>query len=209
MALVRIRWNWLAWDELLMRLQLLAAFVTVFVLGLGAGLLLFDRFGQAAPVTVRFAGPNGSSVQPGSPIRVYVTGAVPNPGVYALHDGDRIVDAVEAAGGPSVNADTEAINFAERLHDEAQLYVPRVGEAPVATQTLSTQAPAASDPVDINRADANLLRSLPGIGATRAAEIVTSRQKDGPFKSTEDLIRRRLLPQSIYDQVKALIVAAP
>lgn len=183
----------------------------VFGLGLGVGLLLFDLFGQPAPVTVRFSDSPGSLAQPGSPIRVYVTGAVPNPGVYALHDGERLVDAVEAAGGPAANADTEAINFAERLHDEQQLYVPRVGEVAVTNRIVSTPAVSAptNEPVDINRADANLLRSLPGVGATRANSIVASRQKDGPFRSTEDLIRRRLLPQNIYDQVKSLIIVDP
>ncbi len=190
-----------------MRPRLIAAICIAFGCGIGAGLLLISACGQAAAVTVRFADPP----QAGAAIRVYVSGAVRNPGVYSLHDGDRLVDAVEAAGGPAPDADTEAINFAQRMRDETHVQVPQLGEQPGPKASSGPQASSSSSaqPVDINRADANLLRSLPGIGATRAQAIVTSRQKDGPFKSSEDLLRRRILPQSAYDQVKDLIAVAP
>ena len=193
-----------------MRPQLIAAFLAVFGVGLGAGLLLFSSCGQASPVTIRFTDPP-QGLRTGSLIRIYITGAVPNPGVYSLRDGDRVVDAVEAAGGPAPDADTEAVNFAQRLRDELHLHIPRVGETAEAIepQSMDTLAAPATQLVDINRADANLLRSLPGIGATRADNIVASRQKDGPFRSIDDLIRRQLLPQSVYDQVKSLIQVAP
>jgi competence protein ComEA len=193
------------------RPRLIAALVTVFLFGLGTGVLLVRFFGQVEPLTVRLDDGAVRSAAAGSPIRVYVTGAVPAPGVYALHEGDRVVDAVELAGGPSADADTEAINFAQRLHDEDHFEVPRVGEAAAAAPralTASASATAAAL-VDLNRADVNLLRSLPGIGSTRAGNIVTSRQKDGLFKTTDDLIRRKLVTQSIYDQVKGLIQVAP
>jgi competence protein ComEA len=193
-----------------MQPRLIGSIFAAFGLGLGAGLVLFSSCGQAASVVVRFP-ESGTSVRPGAEIRVYVTGAVHTPGVYTMHDGDRIVDAVEVAGGPSPDADTEAVNFAQRLHDEGQVHVPRVGESAsdLPAPLTSAAATASVDPININRADANLLRTLPGIGSQRADGIIASRQRDGALKTTDELVRRRLLPQSVYEEVKALIVTGP
>jgi competence protein ComEA len=186
-----------------MRTRIIALMFVIFGFGMGAGLLLFNTCGQAAPVTIRF-----SDAKPtGAAISVYVSGAVHVPGVYPLHAGDRVVDAVEAAGGPAADADTEAVNFAQRLQDEQHLHVPKVGEAPIAG--IRDEAATAVQTVDINRADSGLLRALPGIGAARAQQIVDSRQKLGPFKSTQDLVGRKILSETVYEQVKDLIVVAP
>jgi competence protein ComEA len=143
----------------------------------------------------------------GSPMRVYVSGAVRNPGVYPLRQGDRVVDAVAAAGGPAEDADTEAVHFAQLVRDGQDLHVPRVGELVRAPATAADGA--ASQRVDLNTAGVELIRSLPGVGATRAANIVSSRQRDGPFQRSEDLLQRKLLTPSIYSQIKDLIEVSP
>jgi competence protein ComEA len=186
-----------------MRPQMLAAFVAVFALGLGSGLLVFDRFGEQSPVTVQLG---NSPTFANAVIRVFVTGAVANPGVYSLRDGDRVVDAVEAAGGPSADAATEAVPFAARIADGDTIRVPHDGDPAAATSGQTAKA-ALSEPVDINRADSNLLRSLPGVTPALAASIVRSRQSDGPFGSTDDLVSRKVLPLSVYDRMKSFIVA--
>jgi competence protein ComEA len=140
-----------------------------------------------------------------SEIQVYVAGAVNRPGVYYLNDGDRWIDAVEAAGGPTADADVEAINLARRLHDEDQVLVPRLGE-----QTALDSAQASQDElIDINSAPAFLLADLPGIGAIRSQSIVDSRQHDGPFSRIEELVERKLIPQSVFDQIRELITVGP
>ena len=63
----------------------------------------------------------GGALSSESEIMVHVTGAVAAPGVYGLQEGDRVVDAVEVAGGPSPDADLVALNLARRVHDEDQL----------------------------------------------------------------------------------------
>lgn len=137
-----------------------------------------------------------------SEIQVYVAGAVNRPGVYYLNDGDRWIDAVEAAGGPAADADVEAINLALRLHDEDQVLVPRLGEQAV----LGTSQ---NDLVNINSASAAVLDSLPGIGEVRSHNIVDSRQRDGPFSRIEELVERKLIPQSVFDQIRELITVGP
>ena len=66
----------------------------------------------------------GEGNQASSEIRVYVAGAVRRPDVYSLAAGDRLVDAVAAAGGPAEEADLEAVNLALRIRDEGYYYIP-------------------------------------------------------------------------------------
>ena len=149
----------------------------------------------------------GDAASSNAEIMVHVTGAVAAPGVYALHEGDRVVDAVEAAGGPSTDADLVALNLARRIHDEDQVVVPRVGEQPAASQAASASADGA--PIDINTASAAVLDSLPGIGEAYSNRIVDSRVADGPFQSTEDLVTRKLIPRATYEKIKLLITVSP
>jgi competence protein ComEA len=138
-------------------------------------------------------------------IQVYVAGAVNRPGVYFLNDGDRWIDAVEAAGGPTEDADLEAINLARRLQDEDQVLVPRLGEQAVLG---SAQAPQ-NERININTAPAAVLDSLPAIGEVRSQRIVDSRDRDGPFSRIEELVERKLIPQSVFDQIRELITVGP
>ena len=141
----------------------------------------------------------------GVEIQVYVSGAVNRPGVYYLNDGDRWIDAVEAAGGPTADADLEAANLALRLHDEGQVLVPRLGE-----QTALDSAQASQDGlIDINSAPAFLLADLPDIGEVRSQRIVDSRERDGPFSRIEELVERKVIPQSVLDQIRDLITVGP
>jgi len=140
-----------------------------------------------------------------SEIQVYIAGAVNRPGVYFLSDGDRWIDAVEAAGGPAADADLEAVNLARSLQDEDQVLVPRLGEQTVLD---SAQAPQ-NELIDINSASAAVLDTLPGIGEVRSQRIVDSRQRDGPFSRIEELVERELIPQSVFDQIRELITVGP
>jgi competence protein ComEA len=137
-------------------------------------------------------------------MRVPRAGAAARPGVYAVHPGDRVADVVEAAGGPTDDADLLAINLARRLRDEDQVLVPRVGET-VAAPPGDAAATVPGRPININTAPAATLETLPGIGTARAQHIVDSRTKDGPFADVSDLVKRKLLPQSVLDSIKDLI----
>jgi len=138
-------------------------------------------------------------------IQVYVAGAVNRPGVYFLSDGDRWIDAVEAAGGPAEDANLEAVNLARRLHDEDQVLVPRLGEQAALS---SVQAPQ-GERININTAPAATLDDLPGIGEVRSQSIVDSREHNGPFSDIEELVERKLIPQSVFDQIRDLITVGP
>ena len=79
-------------------------------------------------------------------LRVYVAGAVKNPGVYPLASGNRLVDAVDAAGGVTYNADLEAVNLAMRVEDEGYYYIPAKMDEPAATGDRETADSATPTP---------------------------------------------------------------
>jgi competence protein ComEA len=166
-----------------------------------AGALAVLGLSRREPSGIEFA--YGSALPPGSPIKVQVAGAVVRPGVYELREGDRVVDALAAAGGPTEDANTDALNLARRVRDEERLDVPaRTGAA-------AGQALASGTKLDINVATADQLDALPGIGPAYSQRIVDSRAVDGPYKSTRDLVDRKVLPQSTFDKVRDLIFVGP
>ena len=182
-------------------------------------LLAIAVVGMALVITVlvtttRSSQPNAVQILPSEPatptpsdgqMKVYVAGAVQRPGVYSVRAGDRVADAIEAAGGPSADADTLVVNMARRLRDEDHVLIPRRGEPPL----LALADGSTSQRVDINSAPAAALETLPGIGPTRAKSIVESRTKHGPFTEPADLVKRKLLPQSVFDGLKDLIDVRP
>jgi competence protein ComEA len=179
--------------------------LTALLISIGIGVLIDRQFLQGPqPLEIRLDG------APAAEIQVYVAGAVAQPGVYYLRDGDRWIDALEAAGGPAADADLESVNLARRLRDEDQVLVPRLYEAAATPVGVlgAAQAPQ-GERIDINTAPAALLETLPGIGPTRAGRIVESRQTTGPFVRPEELVERGIVPQSVFEQILDLITVGP
>lgn len=156
-------------------LLLLAAVVAVLVSALA------PRGVQATVVrraAVHSASPSASGGTSGF---VHVVGAVNNPGLYELPAGDRVIDAVAAAGGFTAAADQAQVNLARVVSDGEQLVVPRKGATPVAPGATVGQK------VNINTADATALETLDGIGPALAQRILEFRQSHGRFSSVNDL----------------------
>jgi competence protein ComEA len=182
--------------DLLERYRWLIVAVFAVPLLVGIGFLLRERLSDPEPLELDLA------QVPAQEIRVYVTGAVQRPGVYPMSDGDRWIDALEAAGGPTDDADLAAVDLARRVHDEDTILVPRLGQTAAAS---AVQGPL----VNINTADAEELESLPGIGEVRAERIVRSRQEDGPFASVDELLERELIPASVFEEIADLVTVGP
>jgi competence protein ComEA len=135
-------------------------------------------------------------------VKVYITGAVVSPGIYQVQPSDRYADAIALAGGPTEDAEPLAVNLARRVKDEDHIHVPRQGEA----LTVS----AAGEPIlDLNTATASQLEALPGVGPVRAQQIVESRTKDGAFKGPDDLVQRKLIPQSMLEAIRGRVLVRP
>ncbi len=129
-------------------------------------------------------------------ILVHVAGAVRRPGLYELHTGARVAEAIDAARGPRMGADLNAINLAEPLIDGTKLDVPRVGQTaappPSGTGTTgsygTTTDGAAPAVIPLNTADQAALETIPGIGPVTATSILEYREQIGAFESIDQLL---------------------
>ena len=122
-------------------------------------------------------------------ITVDVKGAVKSPGIYDLPVGSRVHDAVQKAGGLTDEADSKSLNLAQKVSDEALVYVPTKGEEAVSQQTASgTTASTSKDKkVNLNKASLEELKQVKGLGGKRAQDIIDHREANGKFKSVDEL----------------------
>ena len=126
---------------------------------------------------------------------VHVVGEVRRPGLYRLHDGARIADAVHRAGGALRDADLAAVNLAAPLVDGVQVVVPARAAAVSGSPSGASSAGAggvgggaeAAPLVSLSSATLEELDQLPGVGPITAQKIVDYRTEHGPFASVDDL----------------------
>lgn len=163
------------------------------ILLLAAGVTFIRGRGGAARPPVPLAassvaadGIGGVAPAPAEPLVVYVTGAVRKPGVYELADGQRVIDAIDKAGGVTAKADAVTVNLAALLIDGQQILIPEA-YAPGAGAAPTGPGPAMGGPVHLNSADVTALDALPGVGPATAQRIVDWRTQNGGFRSVEDL----------------------
>ena len=159
-------------------------------------------------------------------IAVEVRGAVARPGTYTLAAGSRYGDAIEAAGGFAPDADLASVNVARQIGQPAVVDIPAIQPTAAATATRVPKAPATRAPptrsalpgllppvsdhgtaIDINRAGADELEQLPGIGPTLAARIVADREANGPYATVDDLARVKGISPRMIDEMRPMITA--
>lgn len=162
--------------------------------------------GPAPFSAVESPGNESESVETQDHWIIYITGAVMRPGVYDLPAGTRVYQAVDQAGGLTSEADPESFNMALPLADGVHVHVPRKGES----STPETHSPGSSQnpgtvTIDINRADAAALESLPGIGPKIAQEIIRCREERGRFTNVEDLLSVKGIGPAKFSAIRDLV----
>ena len=166
---------------------------------------------ETAPETVEIPAETESAK-----ICVYVCGQVEHPGVYELASSSRVYQAISEAGGLTEKAAQEAVNQAASLEDGQQIYIPSKEEASQQTagaawmemgnQGGSAAGEQTSALININQAGAEELMTLPGIGESRAADIITYRETNGPFAGIEDIKNVSGIKDAVFQKIKDKIV---
>lgn len=210
--------------------------VSVLMIGAGFGLAnmrlrLSPTPIQILPPTPQLPAPEGTppgnsmpagvlapSATPG-PIHVYVSGAVVQPAVYQLPVGSIIDDAVRAAGGFAVGADTSAVNLAQPAADGMQVHVPLLAEnlptpppislPPVGATAVRMTGITLNGLININTAEQMELEMLPGIGPATAANIIAHREANGPFASIESIMDVPGIGEGRFEDLRELITVGP
>ncbi len=180
---------------------------------------------------VQSAGGQRSGKAQGKTIRVQVSGAVLEPGIYDLPADSRAEAAIAAAGGLTEAADTERVNMVRKLRDGMLLQVPeqKAGGGKKAAQRAAGAAGASGNAanaygknaadkrggskvsaqgsaghVRINSASASELQSLPGVGPALAQRIIAERSR-GRFASAEDLLRVSGIGKAKLEKMRAYV----
>ena len=121
-------------------------------------------------------------------ITVDVKGAVKSPGIYDLPVGSRVNDVVQKAGGLTEQADSKSLNLAQKVSDEALVYVPTKGEeASQQSGSGATSSTSKEKKVNLNKASLEELKQVKGLGGKRAQDIIDHLETNGKFKSVDEL----------------------
>jgi competence protein ComEA len=135
----------------------------------------------------------------------HAAGAVVRPGVYELPAGSRVTDLIDAAGGPTADADVDKLNLAAAVIDGERVYVPRVGEVVAAVGASGDPGAMPAGPLDLNTATLQQLDELPGIGPATAQAIIDERSRRGGFRTVEDLLDVRGIGPAKLDAIRDLV----
>jgi competence protein ComEA len=189
--------------------------------GVGLVLAIGTATGVDDPATTSGSDPGGvgllaaaaAGAQPGSAalsvetIVVDVSGGVLEPGLRTLEAGDRVGDAIAAAGGFAPRADltetSRTINLAQPLSDGMKILVPELGAE---TGPTDQGADEGDQGLDLNDASQQELETLPGIGPVTALRIIEAREEQ-PFGTVDDLRDRGVVGQSVFEDIRDLVHA--
>ncbi len=147
--------------------------------------------------------PGDTAATTGSALPIYVDicGEVRQPGVYQITEGTRLFEVIRQAGGLTENADINVINQAETVCDGQKIRILSYqetaatadgsgqisGQNGAGSGTTGGSAVDTEGKVDLNRADAATLQTIPGIGPSKAQRILEYRETSGPFAKIEDI----------------------
>ena len=186
--------------------RLAAGAALAIALAIGAWLLVRSPDGPPPetylPMADDVASSSTSTTRPTS-LLVHAAGAVRRPGVYELRAGSRVTDLIDAAGGPTDDADLDQLNLAAPVNDGERVYVPRVGEIVLAAGSGTTTSP--SGPLNLNTATLEQLDELPGVGPATARAIIDERDRRGGFASVDDLLDVRGIGPSKLEALRDLV----
>lgn len=162
---------------------------------------------------------SNESEQQETEIYGHICGAVVNPGVYRAEQGARIVDFIELAGGMTPDADGNYVNQAGLVIDGQRIYIPTKEEVDrldlqeyfqgYRSLEDTGEAEGSSEKetqVNINKASAEELMELPGIGQAKADTIIEYRKQHGEFKSTEELMKIPGIKEGLFNQISSKVV---
>lgn len=158
--------------------------------------------------------------------KVDIKGQINNPGIYEVPISSRVIDVINLAGGLTVNADTSVINLSKKVIDEMVIIVYSKEEVTNFKKTkeieqqvqnqcvqkdenslkndacISSNNNISTNKISINNATKEELMTLPGIGESKAKDIVDYRTKNGPFKKLEDLKNIPGIGENVYNNLK-------
>jgi competence protein ComEA len=143
-------------------------------------------------------------------IVVEIKGEVKKPDVYILNENSIIKDLIEAAGGLTENADLSNINRAKKLQNHDLIYITNKNEVMKGIQNTDSNSNSknkenSDEKININTATTEELKKINGIGDAKAKNILEYREKNGDFKSIEDIKNVTGISEKMFEKIKEQI----
>ena len=134
-----------------------------------------------------------------SKVSATIEGEVVIPGIYRLDKDGTLNDLINAAGGLLESADQDAINRDVLLSTQVYFYIPPI------SVFMNDCEPAIAEKININQATAEQLATLSFVSDALAAKIVEYREKNGPFKTIEQLKEVSGIGQATYEKIRDFV----
>lgn len=159
-------------------------------------------------------------------LKVDIKGEILAPGIYSLSEGSRVIDVINKAGGLNKNADTSVINLSKKIKDEMVIIIYSKKEVSnfkktkelerevqnkciqKDTESLKNDAciednksVETNTKININTASLEELMTLPGIGESKANDIIKYREKK-KFERIEDIKEVNGIGDSLFAKIK-------
>ncbi len=190
------------------------------ILLVSIGFVAMQKLRRPASIEMHEAYPSLNTSIPRQPISsnvvpqivVHVAGAVRYPGLISVPPGSRVFDAVSAAGGPTPEANLDAINLASKAIDGSQIMVPsRIASSALALGSSvgsSSRASSKAPPIVVNLNSATLdqFLTLPGVGKTMGQRILDYRNEHGPFQAVDDLALVQGFGKKRLDRIRQWLI---
>lgn len=146
-------------------------------------------------------------------ILVHIDGEVLCPGIVSLPIDSRISDAIEASGGATDLADISQINLAYKLKDGQKIHIPSIYDEEITeyiqndagNNVIAPDISSTTSLININSATQTELETLPGIGSSTALKIIDYREKNGNFKTIEDIMNVTGIGEAKFQNIKDYI----
>lgn len=127
-------------------------------------------------------------------IMVYLFGEVNYPGLYNVDENTRMYEIIKMAGGFTKYAKIDNLNLARPVNNNEMIIIERISD--------NNSSDINEKLININKATAEELMKLKGIGETKAKSIVNYRNEFGPFSKIDDLLKVKGITENIFNEIK-------
>ncbi len=168
---------------------------------------------QPAPSPTPTSEPKPTATPP--PIFVEINGQVNKPGIYTLEKDSRLLDLIDHAGGLTSQADNDRVNNVFILRDGDYFYIPAIGETiPDTARNAPGNHPLVDAsifdyPLNLNTATQEALESLPGIGPSKAKDIINYREQVRAYENVDDLLNVPGIGSATLDSIREYLIIEP
>lgn len=135
-------------------------------------------------------------------IVVEVKGEVTRPDVYELEEGSIVKELIDMAGGLTKEADISRINRAKKLQNHELVVIGNINDKENMNMIEESSEAEYDGLININSANLEELKKISGVGDVKAQSIIEYREKNGGFKSIDEIKNIDGIGEKTFEKIK-------